>query len=129
MKTKFITNRPIFQKLTQLNFFCLQFRWSDKFYIISIVWFSLILKWNLALILAKYSMILLFKKTGKDFYRLKKLLNKFPLYKDSTLVGPDVNSMDECPENSWVKLMMVKVTGLFLFPFQHARMSTCTCTL
>ena len=33
---------------------------------------------------------------GKDFKSLKKLLNSYPLYKDSTLVGPDVNGITRC---------------------------------
>ena len=68
---------------------------------------------------------------GKDFYRLKKLLSKFPLYKDSTLVGPDVNKMDECPERFWINLMMVKVRSLMLkriFKMASFKMTTLNMT-
>jgi len=35
---------------------------------------------------------------GKDFYRLKRLLSKFPLYKNSTIVGPDINAVGNCQD-------------------------------
>ena len=37
---------------------------------------------------------------GKDFNRLRKVLNRYPLYNASTLVGPDVNNIKKCnPEH------------------------------
>ena len=33
---------------------------------------------------------------GQDFYKLKKLLAGFPMYQNSTLVGPDINNVGDC---------------------------------
>ena len=33
------------------------------------------------------------RQLGRDFKRLRKLLDQFPLYKNSSLVGPDVNQL------------------------------------
>lgn len=33
------------------------------------------------------------KQLGKDFKRLRKLLNRFEMYKNSSLIGPDVNQL------------------------------------
>jgi len=33
---------------------------------------------------------------GKDFWRLKRLLKKFPMFENNTLVGPDVNGLRKC---------------------------------
>ena len=36
------------------------------------------------------------RQLGKDFWALKRLLKKFPLFRNSTLVGPDVNGIRKC---------------------------------
>ena len=33
---------------------------------------------------------------GRDFLTLKNLLTKFPMFKDSLLVGPDINRVGKC---------------------------------
>jgi hypothetical protein len=33
---------------------------------------------------------------GKDFNRLRRLLSKFPVFHNATIVGPDINSIGGC---------------------------------
>ena len=36
------------------------------------------------------------RQLGKDFWKLKQLLKKFPLFQNSSLVGPDINGIRKC---------------------------------